>query len=78
MENFIIIGVLAIILFLGARSAIKHFKGEGGCCGGGSSEPPSKKKLKKKTVLISLETEVSDDVIRTAIEKRGYDVIEIR
>lgn len=117
MENFIIIGVLAVILILGLRSTFKHFKGEGGCCGGGSSEPPSKKKLKnviatkivtvegmtcencknrvercineipgaaakvnlkKKQVTVSLETEVSDEQIRSAIEKRGYDVLEIR
>lgn len=117
MENFVIIGILAVIMFFGIKSALKHFKGEGGCCGGGSSEPPSKKKLKhviatktvtvegmtcencknrvercineipgaaakvnlkKKEVIVSLETEVSDEQIRGAIEKRGYEVVEIR
>lgn len=116
MENFIIIGVLAVVIILGIKSGLKHFKGEGGCCGG-SSEPPSKKKLKtviatktvivdgmtcencknrvercineipgaaakvnlkKKEVIVSLETEVSDEQIRAAIERKGYEVVEIR
>ncbi len=109
--------LLAVIILLGARSGLKHFKGEGGCCGGGSAEPPSKKKLKqviatktvtvegmtcencknrvercnneipgaaakvnlkKKEVVVSLETEVNNEQIRAAIEKRGYEVMEIQ
>ena len=45
MEDYIIIGILAVIVVLAALSSIKHFKGEGGCCGGGSYKP-KKKKLK--------------------------------
>lgn len=57
MENIIIIGVIVILVLIGIRSGIKHFKGEGGCCGGGSSTVmPKKKKLReviaKKTVII--------------------------
>lgn len=57
MENIIIIGIIVILIILGVRSGMKHFKGEGGCCGGGSTPvKKQKKKLKtvvaKKTVLI--------------------------
>lgn len=45
MENIIIIGILVIVVLVGVRSSIKHFKGEGGCCGGGSTTV-KKKKLK--------------------------------
>ena len=57
MENLIIITILAIALFFGIRSTVKHFQGKGGCCGGGSSYKPRQKKLDhviaKKTVCIS-------------------------
>lgn len=36
MENFIIIGIIAILVIIGLHSTKKHMKGEGGCCGGGS------------------------------------------
>lgn len=56
MENGIIIGVIVVLILLGIRSGVKHFKGESGCCGGGSSVKPKKKKLKnviaQKTVII--------------------------
>lgn len=116
VENIIIIGILAVLIIIGIRSSIKHFKGEGGCCGGGSSVKPKKKKLKnvigKKTVIIegmscehcknrversineidgaaakvnlgrkeavvSMEKDISDEQIRTVIEKAGYTVVEI-
>lgn len=55
MGNVIIIAIIAVIVLLGIRSTVKHFKGEGGCCGG-SSEKVKKKKLKnviaKKTVIV--------------------------
>lgn len=47
MENVIIIGLLVLAVVVGVGSAIKHFKGEGGCCGGGGSYKPRKKKLEK-------------------------------
>ena len=34
--------------------------------------------LKKKEALVSMEKEISDEVIRAAIEKAGYNVVEIR
>ena len=45
MENIIIIGIIVILLAIGFRSTLKHFKGESGCCGGGSApvEVPEKK-----------------------------------
>ena len=56
MENIIIIGIVIIMMLIGVRSTIKHFKGESSCCGGGSSEKVTKKRLKnvfgKKIVLI--------------------------
>lgn len=56
MENVIIIGLIVVMVLIGIRSAIKHFKGESSCCGGGSGEKVKKKKLKnviaRKTVII--------------------------
>ena len=43
MENYIIIGMIAVIVVISVISSIKHFKGEGGCCGGGSYKPKRKK-----------------------------------
>ena len=43
MQNFIIIGIIAIFAISGAISTIRHFKGNGGCCGGGSYKPKAKK-----------------------------------
>ena len=51
MENYIIIAVIAVAIGFGIYSAVKHFKGQGGCCGGGSYKP-KKKKLKKKLLNI--------------------------
>lgn len=36
MTDIIIVGILAIVVILGIRSGVKHFKGESGCCGGGT------------------------------------------
>jgi len=43
MENYIIIGIIAIIIIIAILSSVKHFKGESGCCGGGSYKPKRKK-----------------------------------
>ena len=43
MGNYIIIGILSVIVLLALRAAVKHFKGEGGCCGGGSYKPKRKR-----------------------------------
>ncbi len=55
MENIVIIAIIAILLLVGIKSMIKHFKGEGGCCGGGGTYV-SKKKLKnviaKRTFIV--------------------------
>ena len=45
MTDYIIIGIIAVIIVIAVISSVKHFKGEGGCCGGGSYTP-KKKKLK--------------------------------
>ena len=50
MENIIIVGILVIVVAIGLRSAIKHFKGEGGCCGGGSKPAPKQNKKLKNTI----------------------------
>ena len=42
MENYIIIGVITVIVVIAVISSITHFKGEGGCCG---SYKPKRKKL---------------------------------
>lgn len=46
MEDFIIILIIAVIVILGFRSALKHFQGKGGCCGA-SDYKPKRKRLKK-------------------------------
>lgn len=50
MEDIIIIGVVVILILVGIRSGIKHFKGEGGCCGGGSSTVKKKRKKLKNVI----------------------------
>ena len=49
MVDVIIIIILTIVVFIGLKETIKHFKGEGTCCGGGSTKP-KKKKLKGKVI----------------------------
>ena len=43
MENYIIIGLIAVIVVIGVLYTVKHFRGESGCCGGGSYKPKRKK-----------------------------------
>lgn len=38
----------------------------------------AKVNLKKKEAVVSMEVEISDDVIRAAVAKAGYKVVEIR
>lgn len=45
MVDILIIIIIVVIALVGIRSAIRHFKGQGGCCGG-SGYTPKKKKLK--------------------------------
>ncbi|MGN1167112.1 MAG: heavy-metal-associated domain-containing protein [Lachnospiraceae bacterium] len=57
MTDFVIVGILIILIIIGIRSSVKHFKGEGGCCGGGGSSVKVKRKklkqvVKQKTVVI--------------------------
>ena len=56
MTDYVIVGILIILIVIGIRSSVKHFKGEGGCCGGGSSFKVKRKKLKQvvkeRTVII--------------------------
>ena len=50
MADFIIVGILIVLILIGIRPTVKHFKGEGGCCGGGSSVKVKRKKLKQVLV----------------------------
>lgn len=43
MQDYIIIAIIAVIAAIGLRSAIRHFKGQGGCCGGSDYKPRRKK-----------------------------------
>ena len=57
MENIIIIGIIAVLVVIGIRSTLKHFKGESSCCGGGSKPVPKQNKklehvIAQKTVKI--------------------------
>ena len=47
MADFVNAGIVIILIIIGIRSSVKHFKGEGGCCGGGSSVKVKRKKLKR-------------------------------
>ncbi len=57
MADFVIVGILIILIIIGIYSSVKHFKGEGGCCGGGYSVKVKKKRLKQvvkqRTVTIN-------------------------
>lgn len=74
LENFIIIVILAVMMLIGIRSGIKHFKGEGGCCGGGSTTV-RKKKLKKiiATKTITIEG-MSCEHCKNRVEQRINDI----
>lgn len=49
MEDLIIILILLIVIAIGVKGTVKHFRLEGGCCGGSASRP-KKKKLKNKII----------------------------
>lgn len=55
MQDFIIIAILAVMLIVGIRATMKHFKNKSGCCGSGGVYI-SKKKLNhvisKKTFMV--------------------------
>lgn len=117
MGDYIIIGILVIIVAAALVHSRKHFKG-GGCCGSGSNVIRSHKELtepklgekilivegmtcencaarvenalnrldgvackvilKKKTAVVSYSAEISDAVLKAAVEKMGYKVTQIR
>ena len=56
MANFIIILVILVAAFFAIRSALSHFKGQGGCCGGGETILEEKvlsgEKIGEKTLFI--------------------------
>lgn len=43
MENYIIIGILVIIVAIAGIKTVKHFKNKKGCCGSGDYKPKKKK-----------------------------------
>lgn len=45
MVNYIIIGIIVVLILLSLRPTIAHFKGEGSCCGGGGELKLKKKRL---------------------------------
>lgn len=42
--KLIIVGIIVIMVILGIRSGMKHFKGEGDCCDGNAPVKRQKKK----------------------------------
>lgn len=55
MVDYIVIAVLAVVILVGVRASIKHFRGESGCCGGGTYKARPKKLSKvveKKTFRV--------------------------
>lgn len=117
MENYIIIGILVVVVLIALVRSRKHFKG-GGCCGSTGNTIRSKKTLtepkigekimtiegmtcencearvenalnrldgvaakvnwKKKSAVISYSTQVSDEVLKDAVERMGYQVTGIQ
>lgn len=74
MENAVIIGILVVLVVIGIRSGMKHFKGEGGCCGGGSTVKKKRKKLKnviakKKVVVEGMTCEHCKDRVERSIDE---------
>ena len=50
MGNYIVGAILLAAVLLALRSALKHFRGEGGCCGGGGEPKERRKKLQEPVV----------------------------
>ena len=48
-----IIAVIAAILLIAVFSALKHFKGKGGCCGGGGGEIAEEKKTLTEPIIMT-------------------------
>ncbi|MBO4937435.1 MAG: heavy-metal-associated domain-containing protein [Oscillospiraceae bacterium] len=117
MENYIIVGIVLVLIVTAIFRVKKHFK-SGGCCGSGGNTIRSRKtlsapklgektlviegmhcenceirvenalnrledvackvSLRKKTATVSYSAEVSDDLLKTTVERMGYRVVEIR
>lgn len=117
MENLVIVIFLIIVVLIGIKSTMKHFKGQGGCCGGSGEAVAAEVKvlknvlvkkvvtiegmhcnhckkwveesinaidgasaivdLSKKQAVVSMEKEISDQIICNAIIKAGYKVVKI-
>ena len=43
MENYLIIGIMVLMVSIAVKYSVKHFKGQGGCCGGGTYKARRKK-----------------------------------
>lgn len=54
MANYIIVGILLVVIAVALSSSRKHFKGEGGCCGGGGEVKTKKKKLTDPVVAVKV------------------------
>ena len=86
MENFIIICLLIIAVGLAIIPTIRHFKVEGMHCEHCSNrvmeavnsipELSAKVKLKQGLVIISYAEPVEDNLIKEAIERIGYKVVD--
>lgn len=116
MENYIIIGIIALVVLIAVLRAMKHFKG-GGCCGSGGNTIRDKKTLtdaklgekrmaiegmscvnceirvenalnrldhiaakvswKKGTAIVSYSAAISDELLKSTVEKMGYKVTKI-
>lgn len=58
ISNIVAIIILILVIALGIRGSVKHFKGEGGCCGGSSVVKVPNKKLDNPVIgKISLNVE---------------------
>ena len=71
MANIIISAIIVVMIVIGVREALKHFKGQGGCCGGGTYKLKPKKLQNvadTRTVLVDgMSCEHCENRVREAI-----------
>ena len=86
MTDFIIVAVLAIVVLLGVRSGLKHFKGESSCCGGGTYKAKPRKLSKvvgRNTYKVTDMTcqhcvnRVTEAMLIQTVKEVGYDMEKI-
>lgn len=74
MATAVIIGILIAACYLGLRSSVKHFKGQGGCCGGGSVPKPKKKKVQAVSSKVIFIEGMHCDNCKNSVERNINEI----